>query len=97
MKPDRQSNDDCTNSLMEQSPKPCTNCLFLGDISLFCSEDDLIRAFEKFGQLADVRIKRNRVTKRNLSYGFVEYYDFQSAEAAVRAMNGQVVCGRALK
>lgn len=77
--------------------KPSTYCLFLGDLSLFCNEDDISATFSQFGQLADVRIKRNKTTKRNLSYGFVEYLAMDSAVTAMNEMNGKVFCGRALR
>lgn len=77
--------------------KPTTYCLFLGDLSLFCNEDDISATFSQFGQLADVRIKRNKTTKRNLSYGFVEYVSMDSAVMAMNEMNGKVFCGRALR
>lgn len=97
MIPDQPSNLDAMNAPIIASSKLTTYCLFLGDISLFCSENDLTKAFEKYGPLAEVRIKRNKLTKCNLSYGFVEFYDYHSAENAICAMDGQVVCGRALK
>lgn len=74
-----------------------TFALFLGDLSLFCNEEDISNTFSMFGQLCDVRIKRNKATKRNLSYGFVEYTTLDSAISAMNEMNGKVFCGRALR
>lgn len=79
------------------SLKPATYCLFLGDLSLFCNEEDISNTFAQYGQLADVRIKRNKTTKRNLSYGFVEYLSMDHAVNAMNDMNGKVFCGRALR
>jgi RNA recognition motif-containing protein len=76
---------------------PSSYCLFLGDLSMFCTEEDLRQAFIGFGELADVRIKRNKTTKKNLSYGFVEYVQPTCAVKAMNEMNGKIFCGRALR
>lgn len=85
------------SDITEAREKPLSFCLFLGDISLFCTEEDLTNAFAVFGDLVDVRIKKNKATKKNLSYGFVEYASEASAMAAIQNMNGKLVCGRILK
>jgi hypothetical protein len=74
-----------------------TYCLFVGDLSMFCNEEDLQVAFSQFGKISEVRIKRNKATKRNLSYGFVEYTQPNAAVAAMNEMNGKLLNGRALK
>lgn len=74
-----------------------TYCLFVGDLSLFCNESDLQVAFSPFGEISEVRMKRNKVTKRHLSYGFVEYTQPNAAVAAMNEMNGKLLNGRALK
>lgn len=77
--------------------KPNTFGLFLGDLSLFCTEDDLRVAFQPFGNLVEVRIKRSKENKKNLSYGFVEYSSPVEAIRAMQVMDGKIFCGRALK
>lgn len=77
--------------------KSTTFGLFLGDLSLFCNEEDLRQAFEPFGTLVEVRIKRSKENKKNLSYGFVEYSSPVDAIKAMQVMDGQILCGRALK
>eukprot|EP01033_Poteriospumella_lacustris_P012310 gene12310-8803_t len=77
--------------------KPSTFGLFLGDLSLFCNEEDLRVAFQPFGSLVEVRIKRSKENKKNLSYGFVEFLSPIDAIRAMQAMDGKLLCGRALK
>lgn len=72
-------------------------CLFLGDLSVFCSEEDLQKEFSIFGTILDIRIIRNKSTKKNLSYGFLEYDNLESATSAMEQMNGKIICGRAVK
>ncbi len=72
-------------------------CLFLGDLSVFCTEEDLQKDFATFGAIVDIRIIRNKSTKKNLSYGFLEYDNLESATNAMEQMNGKIICGRAIK
>lgn len=71
--------------------------LFLGDLSMLCTEADLEDAFSPFGTIVEIRIKRSKETSKTLSYGFLE---FSAAAAAVKAMNdmdGVVLKGRRLR
>jgi RNA recognition motif-containing protein len=72
-------------------------CLFLGDLSYFCGENDLQNVFQRFGYIEDVRIIRNKTTKKSLSYGFIEFATASSAVNALKEMNGAIVCGRAIR
>ena len=82
---------------VDSNKRPGSFCLFLGDLSYFCTEHDLQKAFGPFGAIVDIRIIRNKSTKKSLSYGFVEYNNASSAGAAMREMNGKIVCGRAIR
>lgn len=69
--------------------------LFLGDLSCFCQEIDLIRVFQQFGEIEDVRVKRNNEGS-GLGYGFVTFVNVKSAEEALAA-DGLVILGRPVK
>jgi hypothetical protein len=71
--------------------------LFIGDLSLYCAEKDLFDLFSKYGALLTVRLKRNHNQQKNLSYGFVKYYNQADAETAFKELNGFVFFGRALR
>lgn len=73
------------------------NTLFVGDLSIFCTEDDLRELFEKFGELSEVKIIRCEETKKNLSYGFVKYVETEAAVKANEELNGTMLCGRPLR
>lgn len=91
-------NMEQSSSLMPTSDvKPVLFCLFLGDLSVFCSETDISEAFQKFGEIAGVRIIRNRNTKKNLSYGFIEFTNVSAAIQAMNEMNGKILCGRSIR
>lgn len=71
--------------------------LFVGDLSIFCTEADLRELFETFGELSEVKIIRCEETKKNLSYGFVKYEDTEAAVKAIDELNGFMLCGRPLR
>jgi len=71
--------------------------LFVGDLSIFCTEEDLREAFEEYGELSEVKIIRCEETKKNLSYGFVKYVETEAAVRAIEELNGSMLCGRPLR
>jgi len=59
--------------------------------------DDLKRAFEKYGDVGDVYIPRDRHTRESRGFAFVRYYDRRDAEDAMDALDGAIMDGRELK
>jgi len=52
--------------------------------------------FEEFGTVASAQVITDRETGRSKGFGFVEMSSEQEAEAAINALNGKDVGGRAL-
>eukprot|EP01038_Epipyxis_sp_PR26KG_P014234 gene14234-19099_t len=71
--------------------------LFIGDLSVFCTEDDLKNVFASFGPVEEVKIKRSKTTNISLCYGFITFEYGDSALTALKEMNGALVCGRMLR
>lgn len=71
--------------------------LFVGDLAIFCTELDLERVFSPFGNIAEIKIMRSEETYRNLSYGFVKFSTFESAQQAMNALDGVLLCGRPMR
>ena len=71
--------------------------LFLGDLSMHCTEIDLDEAFSPFGAIIEIRVKRSKETAKTLSYGFLEFATASSAVNAMNAMDGAVLKGRPLR
>lgn len=71
--------------------------LFLGDLAIFCTEEEISRAFESFGKIEEVKIMRSEETSRNLSYGFIRFATTEDATRALNEMNGFVLCGRPMR
>jgi arginine/serine-rich splicing factor 2 len=59
--------------------------------------EDLRRAFEKYGDVGDVYIPRDRFTRESRGFAFVRYYDKRDAEDAMDALDGAIMDGRELK
>jgi RNA recognition motif-containing protein len=87
--------ESSTNAVDEERRERCS--LFLGDLSIFCSEKDIEEAFGQFGEVVEVRIQRSKETSRALSYGFIEFAEPECAEAALNSMNYFVLKGRPLR
>jgi splicing factor 3B subunit 4 len=68
--------------------------LFVGNLDGMVDEKTLYDTFQRFGQLISVpKIARD---ENNLSkgYGFVSYADFESSDAAIANMHGQVMVNK---
>lgn len=70
--------------------------LYVGNLSFDATEEDLREAFEAHGEVSSARIISDRATGRSRGFAFVEMDD-ESAEAAMEAMNGAELKGRALR
>lgn len=71
--------------------------LFLGDLSVYCTEQDIYEIFQPFGPIESIQLKRKSTSNSRPSYGFIQYQFRESAEEALRVMNGRVVHGRAIR
>jgi RNA recognition motif-containing protein len=59
--------------------------------------DDLRRAFDKYGDVGDIYIPRDRFTGESRGFAFVRYADKRDAEDALDAMDGAIMDGRELR
>ncbi len=71
--------------------------LFVGDLSIYCTKEELESVFNVFGPIRDIRIKCDELTGKNLSYGFIEFESVTSAVNVLTRMNGYVLCGRPMR
>lgn len=70
-----------------------TKRLFVTGLSFYTSEKTLRAAFEPFGQLVEVKIIMDKISKRSKGYAFIEYTTEEAGGAALKAMNGQIING----
>ena len=59
--------------------------------------EDLKRAFEKYGDVGDVYIPRDRFTRESRGFAFVRFYDKRDGEDAMDAMDGAIMDGREIR
>ena len=71
--------------------------IYVGNLSFETSEDDIKKAFERFGQVASSTIIKDKITGKSRGFGFVVMEDKAQGEAAVAGMNGQDLGSRKLK
>jgi RNA recognition motif-containing protein len=70
--------------------------LFVGNMSLQTTENDLRQLFEPFGEVSRVSVITDRDTGRPRGFAFVEMARDEDAAKAIAAINGKDVEGRAL-
>ena len=70
--------------------------IFVGNLALTTTEQDLRELFEPYGSLDAIRIMTDRETGRSRGFGFVEMPDNRAAQTAIDALNGTSLAGRVL-
>jgi RNA recognition motif-containing protein len=70
--------------------------IYIGNLSYKVTEEDLQQTFSEFGQVASAKIITDMATGRSKGFGFVEMPNAQEAEAAIQALNGKELKGRAI-
>ena len=70
--------------------------LYVGNLSYDTTDSDLQRLFEEYGTVESAQVIVDRDSGRSKGFGFVEMSNGQEAQAAIDALNGREVGGRAL-
>ncbi|MFL7808710.1 MAG: RNA recognition motif domain-containing protein [Anaerolineae bacterium] len=70
--------------------------IYVGNLSYDTTQDQLQALFEAHGEVSSVNVITDRATGRPRGFAFVEMATEQAANAAIAALNGQEVDGRAL-
>ncbi len=70
------------------------NKLYVGNLSFQTTDDQLTQIFSEFGQVARASVVTDRETGRSRGFAFVEMATSEEANAAMEALNGQMVEGR---
>jgi len=71
--------------------------VFVGNIPYNFSEEQLVQIFSTVGTVVGFRLVFERETGKPKGYGFCEYLDHETAQSAVRNLNGKEVGGRPLR
>jgi RNA recognition motif-containing protein len=70
--------------------------IYVGNLSRGIGEEELRQQFEAFGQVAKVSLITDRDTGSPRGFAFVEMANDSEGEAAIAALNGKELDGRAL-
>jgi len=70
--------------------------LYVGNLSYNSTSSDLEQLFGQHGTVQSAEVIQDRDTGRSKGFGFVQMGSDQEAQAAISALNGQEVDGRAL-
>jgi RNA recognition motif-containing protein len=70
--------------------------IFIGNLSRQVTDADLREAFEAHGAVASANVIKDKFTGESRGFGFVEMADQAQAQAAIAALNGKDLKGRAL-
>ncbi|XVE83087.1 hypothetical protein DITRI_Ditri16bG0059000 [Diplodiscus trichospermus] len=71
--------------------------LFVGGLSYDTNETVLKNAFEKHGEIIEVRVICHHVSGKSRGYGFVRFATEAAADAALKQMHSQVLDGRSIR
>lgn len=89
----QKSADSVYSSEASQTTNIKTKKLFVTGLSFYTSEKTLRAAFEGFGEIVEVKIIMDKISKRSKGYAFIEYTTEDAASAALREMNGKIING----
>jgi RNA recognition motif-containing protein len=70
--------------------------LYVGNLAYGVTDSDLLRMFEEHGTVQSAQVIMDRDTGRSKGFGFVEMGSDAEAQAAITALSGKQVDGRAL-
>jgi RNA recognition motif-containing protein len=70
--------------------------LYVGNLAYSVGDSELQQIFEAHGSVQSAQVIMDRDTGRSKGFGFVEMGSDQEAQAAISALNGKEVEGRAL-
>ena len=71
--------------------------LYVGNLPFSATEEDLRELFETHGAIESVSVITDRETGRARGFAFVEFEEASSADAAVQALDGKDMDGRAIR
>ena len=71
--------------------------IYVGNLPYEVTDSDLQKLFEQHGQVESARVVMDRDTGRAKGFGFVTMNSKAEAEAAISAINGMDMNGRALR
>lgn len=70
--------------------------LYVGNLSYDVTDEDLRKAFAAYGKVSSAQVVCDRQSNQSKGFGFVEMPNRSEAHAAIGALNGEELKGRAI-
>lgn len=70
--------------------------LYVGNLDREVTKENLQEAFQKFGELGEVTVIRDRSNNVSKGFGFVEFMKKEEGEAAIAGLHGKEFMGRSM-
>ena len=71
--------------------------IYVGNLNYATTDEGLANCFSQFGEVLSSIVIKDRATGQSKGFGFVEFAEAQSADAAIEGMNGKELDGRRLR
>ncbi|EPB74035.1 hypothetical protein ANCCEY_06870 [Ancylostoma ceylanicum] len=86
-------------NMSRRAPPPIEGLysLKVDNISYNTTQADLRRMFDKYGEIGDIHIPRDKYTRQSKGFGFVRFYSRRDAEYAMDRTDGRWVEGREIR
>ena len=68
--------------------------LYIGDLSCFCNEYDLMLAYQNFGEIVDIKIIRNKRSGVSTGYGFITFKHIENSRRVMQNIRQVSIFGR---
>jgi RNA recognition motif-containing protein len=71
--------------------------IYVGNLDYGLQESELEQLFQEYGEVASVKIIKDKYTGKAKGFGFIEMPDEGEATTAIEELNGREVNGRQMK
>ncbi len=85
-----------SRSRMQDAPQENPKKLFVGNLPFSVTEETVVSIFSEHGTVVEAAVITDRMTGRSKGIAFVTFETAEEAQAAIAALNGFEVEGRAI-
>lgn len=82
---------------MQANKAPQIASLYVGDLHPDVTEAMLYELFNRIGPVASIRVCRDKINRKSLGYGYVNFHNFSDAETALDTLSYTNIHGRSCR
>lgn len=71
--------------------------IYVGQLPYSVKEDELREIFSEFGEIASLKLIKDRFSGQSKGFGFIEMPNNSEADQAIKALNKSMLQGREIK